>query len=273
MVYPGAAALLALAFATLTVPPLRGLALAGLGLGLFIAMLAGGGLQAIGQGVKLPGPMGQAARGTAALWMTSALAHLCLFVGLRARWYRPERAAAYLFGVLGAGLYILSLLMPVLPKELGTAALMMNVKMLVSGQALAMGIGMCLGIVCTLGAAVICILNRPAAPGQAAHRLAGRGFLLLVLGVVAPAIGMAVSAQGGAPGGLPGTIVAAVVVTAVKMVVTFGGLAMLIPLGLTDMVVGTSWRRQAPPRKAPAPFGYTGSPLNPDPSSRLGQRV
>ena len=85
-----------------------------------------------------------------------ALSWIGVIVGMKVRSYRPESMVAYVFGLAGGALTIVLWLMPVA----GTVPLMLAINSLTSGADYLLGAGLLLMILFQLGAAAFCFLNQ-----------------------------------------------------------------------------------------------------------------
>jgi len=188
--------------------------------------------------------------------LLGVMACLAMFVGARSRWYRPGNGVARGFGMAGGCGYLLYLLLPILPAGAGRLPLIMPFKMLGGpDELLATAIGLILTMLCMIAAAVLCITNGKALPGNTARSRANIAFLLLV--VLVPVIGaltILISAGQSIPEGVsvPPAFYAMTITTIIKMVCWFAGMLLLIPVGIIDLIVGDMKRRpQTPPTNSP----------------------
>ena len=85
-----------------------------------------------------------------------ALSWIGVIVGMKVRSYRPESMVAYICGLAGGALTIVLWLMPVA----GTVPLMLAINSLTSGADYLLGAGLLLMILFQLGAAAFCFLNQ-----------------------------------------------------------------------------------------------------------------
>jgi len=273
-VYPGVAAILVMGLAVLVLPPARGIGLLIVG-GTFVAVpLIWAGNEVI---AGMLDDQGLAAAGAATLQVTGLVGMFGLLVGSRARWYRPGARSAYAIGLLGGGLYVLGLIAPAGPGDIQTMPVMLAVGMLAGKGTLVAGLMICFHIVCTLAASALSFVNTPGTPHEKAHGLAGLAFRLLVVGVVLGVAAPVVGAVAALPTGAGAAVVALVIYNAAKVAGSIIGILLLMPVGLADAIVGTPWRRHAPPRKAPTglghlpPIGAPADPLTGRPAPQTGR--
>jgi hypothetical protein len=187
------------------------------------------------------------------------LAAVGLFVGSRARHYRPASQAAAVIGIIGGILCLLNLVLPVLPPEAGSILLLAPFKLLEFSGAAFVGLGVLAMMGCLVAASVLCIVN--VKPRRNSQMLAQVAFLLQVSGYAVYGFFMLVGIMGA--GGSRGQGTALLLL--IKMGCWIVGLLLLIPVGLTDLVVNLT-----PPGRAMAgrePRGPTapprGQPLGP----------
>jgi hypothetical protein len=158
-----------------------------------------------------------------------------LFVGARARWYRPTSATAYGVGLIGSIIYVLSLLIPAYPDEMGRTKLFSPVMMVGLGGNLWFAFTQIVEMLCGIAAAVVCGLNLPTRRGELVRLRAGLAFWLLVGGWLVGLIG-AVTTMLFYADRLGGGAIAFL------MILKFGtmtvGLLLLLPFGLVDLMIG-----------------------------------
>ena len=162
---------------------------------------------------------------------------LGIFVGSRARWYRPDSKPAFWIGRVGGALFVLGLLMPVLPKSEGLLPLLLPFRMMAFGGVFVwLGFWLLVSMGLMVTAAVVCFGTGTDIPRYNAHQLSGRAFAfwksstLVLAGAVVLAVLWSIKCSLGM---LP--------------VVFFGGIQLvccgvawwlLLPFGVTDLVVG-----------------------------------
>jgi hypothetical protein len=176
--------------------------------------------------------------------LSGALAILGMFgllVSIRVRWYRPLSRRAYVIGLVAAGCYISYLFLSVngrMPIEEPLQVFRMHKLM---------GIGMFGHVGLMAAAAILCLINLPNALASTASTKAGRAFLCMAGALVVPVLMMmfsAMSMSSSMPRGmsLPGMDMGSpammFISAAVKFGVMYGGLALLIPIGIADLLVG-----------------------------------
>jgi len=159
-----------------------------------------------------------------------------VFAGARARVYRPERATAYLVGVVGACLYLLALLFPSLPKDAGTLLIATPFVLLAEETSRWPGLVLLFQMLLVLGACFVSFGNVPSTPRAWARVLARLTFRLLMLGAFGGAWTLVVALAFKAHEA--GTVNWLVLFgNLVKFGAWFGGLAVLLPVGITDLIV------------------------------------
>jgi len=251
-VYPAVAAILAIGLAFLVLPPARGIGLIIVGGASVAVPLIWAGNEVV---ARMLNEQALATAGPATLQVAGLVGMFGLLAGSRARWYRPGSRWAFAIGLLGGALYVLGLVAPAAPGDIRTLPVLLAAGMLAARATIVAGILICLHIVCTLGASALLFVNTPATRPEKAHRRAGLAFRLLVLGAVlgiaAPLAGAVIAVPPGAGAG----IVATVLYNTAKVIGSVIAVLLLMPVGLADALVGTPWRRHAPPRKAPTGLG------------------
>ncbi|MBM4042094.1 MAG: SHOCT domain-containing protein [Planctomycetes bacterium] len=186
-----------------------------------------------------------------------------VFAGSRARSFRPASRVAAIVGAVGAGLYIVSLLIPTEAPDFDrfgrfgrsstTIGLLRpfqllehsRMAMLALTSIVAMGLG--------IAACVICFVN--VRDGRNAESLGRLAFWLLVADFLVAIVGgmiFGITAQGE----IPGEAVLPILFMVLKMGCWVFGILLLTPVGLTDLIVNI------------APGG-TGSADRDDPSRRI----
>jgi hypothetical protein len=267
--YPGIAGVVVILLAALSRGVARSAVVAGLGV-LFVLLLV---VLEDEKGMGFfQGFFGEAPAGASASLLLFLLAFLGLFIGSRARCHRPASQVAAIIGIVGGILYGVNLLLPVLPEEAGTLQLIAPFKMIEHGResgAVIMAVGLLGMMACLISSSVLCILNiahRPNAQG-----IAQKAFLLLVLAFVVLGGAVLVSwvvavSESSRPG--RGDRVGAELVNLAKMVCWLAGMLLLIPVGLTDLLVNLT-----PPGPAPAGHGPATPPSGTldDPPARLAK--
>lgn len=214
--------------------PLRGVVSLSLGLLMFVILLFNKDASSpVGNSM---GAMPVSASVSGALFLLGVFG---LFVSLRLRWYRPLHEYAYLIGAVAAGFYLLYLFIP--SHGYMPIAIPFHVFKL-SGL---LGLGMLANVGLLAAAAVICLTNTPSTSGWQASTKAGRAFLCLVGAIAIPFLVLILSTMSMAdsmasPTGAPGMGSPAMlfISTALKFTVMYGGLVLLIPVGIVDILVG-----------------------------------
>ena len=162
---------------------------------------------------------------------------LAVFVGARARWYRPASRAAFWIGRVGGALFVVGLLVPVLPKSDGLVPLLLPFRLMSFGGIFVwLGFWLMVSMGLMVAAAVVCFGTGTDIHPQNAHDLAGRAFAFWKSSAL-----------------VFGTAVVLAVMWTIKCslgmlpVVFFGGIQLaccgvawwlLLPFGVTDLVVG-----------------------------------
>ena len=157
-----------------------------------------------------------------------------VFAGARVRTYRPERATAYLVGAVGACLYLLAFLVPSLPKEAGTVLIAVPFKLLGEDTSRWFGLALLFQMLLLLGACGACFANVPSAPRAQARGAARLTFLLLMLGTFGGGAALLLAVMIKAPGGVNWLVFFG---NLVKFGAWFVGLLLLLPVGITDLMV------------------------------------
>jgi hypothetical protein len=153
-----------------------------------------------------------------------------LFVGARARWYRPIHGLSYGIGLVGAVSYLSFHVVPsygVWPLSGLVQTFQVDT---MAGLATAVHFG------CLLAAAVVCALNVPSTPSFIAVNRARLCVRLLVASIAAPLAFLLLSFLSMLSGN--GSVLAPLLSSGAKYCIMYGGLLLLIPVGITDLVVG-----------------------------------
>ncbi|HUV39472.1 MAG TPA: hypothetical protein VMY39_07645, partial [Planctomycetota bacterium] len=169
---------------------------------------------------------------------TLGIGWMCVFAGARARWWRPGKSGAYGIGVVGAVMLAVGLLIPALPREAG--------RVLLAAPFVAMsheGTGWfvfyaLLQMGCVIGAAAICVANRPQGTFDVVRAWASWAFALVILGILVGITCVLHFMVKTAPPDLTSAGLFPVIVTFGKFVAWWYGLGLLIPFGITDWLVG-----------------------------------
>jgi len=232
--YPGIAGVAVILLAALLRGIARSIVLLGLG-ALFIVLLlvleGEGGRGAVG------GPIGALVASPGAMVVIEHLAFLGLFVGSRARCFRPASLAAAIIGTVGGGLYLVSLVLPLLPPEAGSIELIRPFRALENKDTVIPALGMVTMMGCLMAASTLCIVN--VRRNSYAEGLARKAFELLVVAYVSLfAAGMAEAAKRlVSQPGVRGELVLAALLETIKSLCWIVGPLLLIPVGLTDLLV------------------------------------
>ncbi len=239
----------------------RSVTLMALGLVPILLLLAfSGGGNSFHQLSRVVGP---SAAGVSLLGMLGVMG---VFAGARARSFCPASRVAAVTGAVGAGLHLLSLLIPAQAagyRSDSTIALIQPFEWLGDSRTVAFGI---CGIMCTalgFAASVLCLVN--VREGRNAGLLARVAFSLLITDLLLnAACGMvfAVMSEHGLAGVAKGLLPVLIVIAKTSFLVL--GLLLLAPVGLTDLIVnigvrGVSARGgRAPARTVPLPQAPVG---------------
>lgn len=176
--------------------------------------------------------------------LLAVLAWTCLLAGVRSSYYRPSGQGAFLTSKIGAIAFLALLVVPVLPKENGFMIIVMLFKMMtmIRGFASFVMIASILTIVGCWGTASVCLLLRKTsesdeqleATSEKANKLVVLGGLI-PLGVI---LLMAVSMSRG--------MRFTMFMMMAKQTLTTIGIAVLIPMGITELLIGDSPVEMAP---------------------------
>jgi hypothetical protein len=175
-----------------------------------------------------------------------------LLGGSRARWHVPWSLLAAVLGTVGGALAIFHLVLPYLPRD--TMPVELAVDLIDTENATVLGIALLLSFGLTVAAAIVCFANwkrrgrGPGRLGNTAFWLALSGLLVLFLGIWGEMLDAAPSR---------GSSLLRLTSLAVKWAVTSLGYLLLLPLGISDLLVSTSRTpdggvSRTRPRPAPA---------------------
>jgi len=156
------------------------------------------------------------------------VAPMAMLVGIRSRSYRPDSPLAYWFGVAGAGAWFIFLAAPVLGAEQGTMFMMLPIKMINQSGVDGVSMGLLVLMACASISAAICIINRPTTDALKAQNLANMAHWTLLVGFVVFILCLSGKFINGFQA-LMGIL---------KSLCWFGGMFLLLPTGVTDLVVG-----------------------------------
>ena len=213
-------------------PPLRGIVILAAGAALIGLMLIDRGARStVRQSV---GVLPTSASLSSMLFIIGTFG---LLISTRVRWYRPLSKCAYVIGAIAAGCYAYYLFLPthgVMPIEQPLQMFRMHK---------VMGIGLFGHLGLMAAAAILCLINFPNALASNASTKAGRAFLCMIGALVIPLIlttmsAMSMSSSMSFPGADMGSPAMMFISAAVKFGVMYGGLVMLIPIGIADLLVG-----------------------------------
>jgi hypothetical protein len=176
--------------------------------------------------------------------VVGGLALLGMIVGPWVTIRRPQHMAGPVIGAIGAGLFLLSLFLPVQDPLTGKSTLSVaaSFRTLTAeldedmGFLRAVAIVGILQMVVMIIAAIMCfvvVANRHKAGSIAlgALRLVVVAFCVIVLALLVAMVG----AAGNAPSGV--SVAPTIITTAIKMVSWFGALFFILPVGLTDLLL------------------------------------
>lgn len=152
-----------------------------------------------------------------------------LLAGCRARWYRPNAKPAYAVGVTGA---LCTLVLYFAPFE-GPPAIS-NVFRLVS-LAPVMGALLVLATLLIIGAALISLVNVPSRQLESSSNTARLTFVILLLSFGACLLLLLVWVMESVD---HAGMVVSVITVCIKGVCWIGGMMLLLPMGITDLIVG-----------------------------------
>jgi hypothetical protein len=171
------------------------------------------------------------------------VAPVALLVGVRSRGYRPGSSVAYWFGVAGAGAWFTFLVIPALPAEAGYIFLMAPIKLIGQGGATGKSIGLLVMMVCTSISAILCIINKPTSDIRKVRNQTNLAFWTLVSGFVV----FMLCISGQFITGFPSFI------NTIKHLCWFLGMGLLLPAGITDLVVGRAHHHKHRSHETPHP--------------------
>ncbi|HUV39471.1 MAG TPA: hypothetical protein VMY39_07640, partial [Planctomycetota bacterium] len=176
------------------------------------------------------------------------LGWLGLFVGSRVRFYRPASRPAWVIGIIGGACYVLYLLFPVSGGGGGKEKipLFMVFEMFEGsgGKFLAFCLVGQMG--CMVAAGVLCVTNTMRRTSDEVHRRAGLAFALIVAGMVVVLVG--ILGQAMSTEELHGSLWFTFFLMLAKMGCWIGGMVLLLPMGVTDLMVGEPPEHRSVPR-------------------------
>jgi hypothetical protein len=161
-------------------------------------------------------------------FMDMFAAPVAMLAGVRSRSYRPDSLSAYCFSIAGAACWFVFLVTPALPAEQGHIFLMVPIKLLKQSAVRGQAIALTALIACMSVSAIICVINGPSTKFLKARKLAEMAFWALAVGFVVLMLCLAGTLIDGFPS----------LVGALKLLCWFGGMFLLLPAGITDLVVG-----------------------------------
>jgi len=165
----------------------------------------------------------------------SAIAVTLLIVGLRLRRYRPVWLPAYVIAAVGAGMTLLYLVLPVTPEREGRLPIIGPFNLFDRDKVMATFA--VLSLLMQIGCAAVCLSTHPRLKARAALTLTLLALILLIASVAMPVIGGMISPLVNNPNVKPEMFFAFILLL-VKFLLWIGGLALLLPLGVTDVVLG-----------------------------------
>jgi hypothetical protein len=162
------------------------------------------------------------------LFLGLFVAPVALLAGIRSRGYRPASAPAYWFGVSGAAAWFTFLVIPALPSEAGRIFLMFPIKLISNTGANGASMGLLILMACMSISALVCITNKPVAEIKQVRKQANLAFRVLLAGFIVATLCISTQVIRNFPGFM----------LAVKFTCWFGGMFLLLPAGITDLIVG-----------------------------------
>ena len=176
-------------------------------------------------------------------FMGMFVAPIALLVGVRARGYRPDSSVAYWFGVGGAVAWFAFLLIPVQSAQNGYISLMFPIKLIGRPNAGGLSMGLLVLMVCTSVSAILCITNKPASETQKARSQANMAYWTLAVGFFVFLLCIS------------GRYIEnfASFINSIKGLCWFVGMGLLIPVGVTDLVVGRAHHHKHRSHETPHP--------------------
>jgi hypothetical protein len=188
----------------------------------------------------------------------STVAWLGIFVGSRSRWYRPGSTAAMVIGIVGGILYLVVEVLPVLPDAVGTISLVAPFKLLGQKRMVIAGLGGVVQLGCLIAASIVCFVNVNLADQRRGQRLGRVAFRLLVGGAIAAGACFVLNGMVEAGRNVEehlGLFIFSSLFNLAKFLAWVVGVLLLLPIGLTDLVVGPP-ARVLPATPVPHPPAY-----------------
>ncbi len=226
---PGVAGISLLVLQGVAKHPVRGIAIVSLAvLPILLALID---LQIIG----FLGPIGEFAQTEAAFHMLVfflglIVAPMVLLAGIRSRGYRPESTLAYWFGVSGAAVWFIFLIIPILPSEAGHIFLMFPIRLMSHTGVSGGPMGVLIMTACMSISALICIINKPTAEIKNVRKQTNLAFRVLLAGFLVAVLCAFTQFIRSFPAFMLN----------IKFICWFGGMFLLLPTGITDLIVGRS---------------------------------
>ena len=162
------------------------------------------------------------------VFLGAFVAPVAMLVGIRSRTYRPDSPIAYWFGVAGAAAWFIFLIAPVLNAEFGHMFMMLPVKMIERSGLSGISMGLLIMMASLAISGAICIVNKPTKDAQKARNLAGMAYWISLAGVTV----FILCIYGEVFADFPG------MVRMIKSLCLVGGMFLLLPTGITDLVAG-----------------------------------
>lgn len=240
-VYSAAAGLAVALLALYTPRVLRGIALIAISIGFCVVLAMAGGYEMLHQVAGLREPIEEFVRARpGSAQVIGFLGIILLFVGSRVRWYRPTSLGAYATACVGGVVYVMSLLLPLLPPDLGYLQLIYTFRIFGQPEYLMMGIVRVMNMLLLIVVILISWKNVRSRPADVARLRACIAFWLLMaaaaMGIMTPTLGLLGWA---APrGGHGGAMMVSFYNAAKVLIGSAGLLLLLLPLGITDLAVG-----------------------------------
>jgi hypothetical protein len=180
---------------------------------------------------------------TLVIFLGAFVAPVAMLVGIRSRTYRPDSPIAYWFGVAGAAAWFIFLIAPVLNAENGHIFMMLPVKMIERAGLSGVSMGLLVMMASLAISGAICIINKPTEDAQKARNLAGMAYWIALAGVVVFMLCISGEFLANFPG----------MVRVLKLLCMFGGMFLLLPAGITDLVVGRIHHHEHAAPRSPHP--------------------
>jgi len=175
------------------------------------------------------------------LGLLAGTAFTGLFAGARTRWYRPDSLSATIVAMIGVVCCVLSVLLVFLvDRPASIKSLSPSLKHLENHGIWWIGLFLLAALVFNGAACVLCLVNTPGKYAPDARNLASLAFFSLIASIVSTVLAVVIAVCISMPEDVSTGHRIILVFYAIKFGLWEVGFSLLIPVGLTDLLVSLS---------------------------------